>query len=141
MSLPLPIFSDAWAVACAEVLNQNAAYRAAANTWEGAILLLMTPDASPGEERRVYLDLWHGECRSARAALAEDEASARYILSGTEASWKLVLTGKVAPMLAVMTGKLKIAKGSLAELLPYAGAAKELVTSASAIAATFPTAG
>lgn len=136
--MPFPVFSDDWATACADVINKSSAYRAAAATWEGALVLLMTPDAVPGQERRVYLDLWHGDCRAARAAHAEDETSARYVLAGSESAWRLVLTGKIAPLLAIMTGKLKLAKGSLAELLPYTGAAKELVTAASAIEAIFP---
>lgn len=136
--MPFPVFSDDWATACADVINKSSAYRAAAATWEGALVLLMTPDAVPGEERRVYLDLWHGDCRAARAAQLEDETIARYVLAGSESAWRLVLTGKTAPLLAIMTGKLKLAKGSLAELLPYTGAAKELVTAASAIEAIFP---
>ncbi len=136
--MPFPVFSDDWATACADVINKSSAYRAAAATWEGALVLLMTPDTVPGEERRVYLDLWHGDCRAARAAQLEDETSARYVLAGSASAWRLVLTGRTAPLLAIMTGKLKLAKGSLAELLPYTGAAKELVTAASAIEAIFP---
>jgi putative sterol carrier protein len=136
--MPYLVFSEAWAVACAEVINRSGAYRAAATTWEGALVLLMTPEKVPGEERRVFLDLWHGDCRSARAATVDDEAAARYVLAGTESSWRLVLTGRTAPLLAIMTGKLRLAKGSLAELIPYTGAAKELVTAASAIEAIFP---
>jgi putative sterol carrier protein len=136
--MSLPIFSDAWATACADQINRNVAYRAAATTWEGAILLLMMPDKGTGDERRVFLDLWHGDCRLARAASQADESEARYVLAGTESSWRMVLTGKVAPLLAIITGKLKLTKGSLAELLPYTGAAKELVSAAAAIDATFP---
>ncbi len=136
--MPLPVFSDAWASACGEVINRSSAYRAAAQSWEGALVLLMTPDRPPGEERRVFLDLWHGDCRSARTATLADEATARYVLAGSESGWRLVLTGKVAPLLAIMTGKLRLAKGSLAELIPYTGAAKELVTAASMIEASFP---
>jgi putative sterol carrier protein len=136
--MPHPVFSDSWATACAVMINQNPAYRAAAVTWEGAILLLMTPDRAGGEERRVFLDLWHGECRSARAASAADELEARYVLAGTQAAWRMVLTGQVAPLLAIMTGKLRLAKGALAELIPYTGAAKELVSAAAAIDASFP---
>jgi putative sterol carrier protein len=136
--MTLPVFSDAWAAACADQLNRNAAYRAAAATWEGAILLLMTFENAAGGELCVFLDLWHGDCRLARAASLEDEATARYVLAGTESSWRLVLTGKVAPLLAIMTGKLRLIKGSLAELIPYTTAAKELVSAAAAIDATFP---
>lgn len=136
--MPLPVFSGAWAAACADLLSRSTAYRAAATTWEGAILLLMLPDDGTREERRVFLDLWHGDCRSARAAERSDEAFARYVLAGTESAWRLVLTGRAAPLLAIMTGKLKLTKGSLAELVPFAVAARELVAAAAAIDASFP---
>lgn len=141
MTSPAPsphhVFSDEWARACAQVLNQREGYRVAAATWEGAILLVMNGGA-PADARRVFLDLWHGECRLARAAGAEDENAARYVLSGTVQAWQLVLTGSVAPLVAIMTGKLRITKGSLTELIPYVNAAKELVAAAAAVEATFP---
>lgn len=132
-----PIFSDAWARACAELLSGREEYRVAAATWEGAIVLVMAGGAA-GIERRVYLDLWRGDCRVARAAEAADEELARYVLSGTHIAWRQVLTGTLAPLLAIMTGKLKVTKGSLRELMPYAGVAKELVAAAAAVPAVFP---
>jgi putative sterol carrier protein len=119
------------------VLNQREGYRAAAATWEGAILLVMLGDGA-GQERRVFLDLWHGDCRDARAAGPEDEAAARYVLTGTVAAWQQVLTSAVAPLVAIMTGKLRLSKGSLVELIPYVNAAKELVAAAALVQATFP---
>ncbi|HXI20188.1 MAG TPA: hypothetical protein VNH46_03845, partial [Gemmatimonadales bacterium] len=60
MTTPLPfqLFSDAWARACAEALNLRDAYRTAAASWEGAVLLVMQEE---GDEtgRRVFLDLHH----------------------------------------------------------------------------------
>jgi putative sterol carrier protein len=136
--MTLPVFSDAWAMACLLVLNQNSAYREAAATWEGALLLHMAPPPGAPEERRVFLDLWHGECRAARAARPGDENEARYILSGSTSAWRQVLTGRVAPLVAVMTGKLTLTKGSLADLIPYVAAAKELVLTAASVEAVFP---
>ncbi len=139
--MTIPVFSDAWARSCAEALNLNSAYRTAAATWEGAILLRMLP-AFPGDgERLVFLDLWHGDCRAARAAGPDDEAAARYVLAGTTAAWQQVLTGTVPPLLAIMTGKLKLTKGALAELLPYVNAAKELVLTAASVPSLFPVEG
>jgi putative sterol carrier protein len=135
---PLPVFSDDWARACADVLNQRLGYRAAAATWEGAILLMMTAIGPDQGERRVFLDLWHGDCRAARAADPADEAAARYVLSGTVIAWRQVLTGTQAPLIAIMTGKLRLTKGSLVELIPYVNAAKELVAAAALVQATFP---
>jgi putative sterol carrier protein len=134
----VPVFSDAWARACAALINANEAYRLAAREWEGPIVLLMSTDAGPGDDQRVFLDLWHGECREARAATIGDEATARYVLAGASEAWRQVLTGRVPPILALMTGRLRLAKGSLLELLPYVAAAKELVAAASAVLAEFP---
>lgn len=134
----LPVFSHEWASACARLLNGQDGYRASAATWEATLVLTMTSIGADGSERRVYLDLYRGECREARSAAAEDEALARYVLSGTAAAWEQVLTGSVPPLLAIMSGKLVIAKGGLMELMPYVGAARELVSAASLVPASFP---
>lgn len=134
------IFSGPWAQACAEALRNRPAYREAAAAWEGAILLVMAPE--PGEgvagERCVLLDLWHGDCRSARAALPDEESLARYVLVGSPAAWNQVLSGTVAPLMAVMLGRLRLTKGDLTELLPYVGAARELVAAAASVPTVFP---
>lgn len=135
--MSLELFSDAWARACAEAINANDAYRSAAATWEGAILLQIVATES-GSERRVFLDLWRGECREARAGTETDVDTARYVLSGEWTAWRLVLTGGMAPIMAIMMGKLRITKGSLPELLPHVESAKQLVLSAASVAATFP---
>jgi putative sterol carrier protein len=138
MTERLPVFSSEWASACARILNGQDGYRSAASTWEATIVLTMTAIGADGNERRVFLDLYRGECRSARAAVASDEEGARYVLSGTAAAWEQVLTGTLAPLLAIMTGKLRITKGGLMDLMPYVGAAKELVAAAALVPASFP---
>lgn len=92
-------------------------------------MLVMRSDPADGggEERRVFLDLWHGECREARAATEQDEEAARYVLSGAAGDWVKILTGKLPPLMAIITGRLQLTKGSIVALLPYAHAAKELV--------------
>lgn len=131
-------FSDSWARACAGAINASAAYRQAAQTWEGAIMLVMLPEQPAGSELRIWLDLWHGECRAARAATPADEPAARYVLTGSRGIWRQVLEGRVAPLMALMTGKLTVAKGSLAELIPHVASAKELVIAVSSIPAAWP---
>jgi putative sterol carrier protein len=135
--MPISIFSDSWAAACARVLNQSQAYREAAIAWEATVLLVMTPDKE-GEERGVFFDLWRGECRTARAGGGADESLAQYVLTGSQSTWRQVLSGDVAPLLAVMTGRLRLIKGSLVELLPYSHAAKELLAAAAGLEAEFP---
>ena len=133
-----PVFSAPWATACAVAINAAPAYQAAAASWEGAILLEMVPEDVEGSApHQVYFDLWHGECRAARLASPTDAGAARYVLSGSTSAWEQVLSGRVAPLLAVMTGKLKLTRGSLAELLPYVTAAKELVTAVASVPGVF----
>ncbi len=131
------VFSDSWAQACAGAINASAAYRQAAQTWEGAIMLVMLPEQTGGE-LRIWLDLWHGECRAARTASSADEPATRYVLTGSRASWRQVLEGRVPPLMALMTGRLKVAKGSLAELVPHVASAKELVVAAASVPAAWP---
>jgi putative sterol carrier protein len=134
---PLIAFTDAWAAAWAEHLNASAAYRLAAATWEGGVVLEVA-DGAGEPEAAVYLDLWHGACRAGRVATAADRESARYILRGSRGVWQQVLAGKSQPIMAVMTGRLRLVRGDLAGLLPYAGAAKELLSTAGAFETTFP---
>ncbi len=134
------IFTNDWAQLWAEQINTNEGYRKAAEKWEGAIGLVMTADPDMGipEERAVIADLWHGECRSARAGGDTDLEDAPYLIRSTPTIWNKVLAGKTDPIVGLMGKKLELAKGSLFALLPYAKAAKELVNSAIAVDTTFP---
>ena len=129
-------FSRAWAEAWCAALNQSETYRTVAATWEGAITLVVRE--IDGGEQAVYLDLHHGECRAARVATAADRASAAYALEAEPPVWHELLEGRGSPVMALMTGRLKLTKGALAELVPYAGAAKELLTLAAQVETTFP---
>ena len=138
--MPLEPFSIEWAQAWANQLNANPAYKTAAATWEGDIVLAMAADAKYPSlgERAVHLDLWHGACRSARLATPADLEHAKYVIRAEASVWEGVLRGSGAPMMAFLTGKLKLTKGELSSLLPYASAAKELLLSATLIETTFP---
>lgn len=138
--MPAEIFTNDWAELWGTAINDNQAYRKAAAKWEGAIGLVMTADAAMGipDERIVIADLWHGDCRSAWAAGHAALDDVPYLITATPAIWKNVLAGKTDPIVGLMGGKLKLTKGSLFALLPYAKAAKELVASAIAVDTTYP---
>ena len=134
------IFTQEWALRWSEKINQNPSYRKAAATWEGELALIMSADAEMGipDARAVVADLWHGECRNAaaRPATALDEVP--FVIKAPPEVWRNVLAGRTDPIVALMSGKLKLAKGGLFALLPYAKAAKELVVSASQVETVFP---
>jgi putative sterol carrier protein len=134
------IFTDDWADLWTESINANQDYRKAAKRWEGAIGLVMSPDPGMGipEARIVIADLWHGECRGARAATPDELDDAPYSIEASPEVWKGVLAGETDPIVGLMGGKLKLVKGKLFKLLPYAKAAKELVASAIDVDTSFP---
>lgn len=137
--MPAEAFSDEWAKEWGEILNGRPAYREVAGNWEGSVALVMTRDSSANSERKaVFVDLWHGQCRAARTATEADLEEARYVLTGTATSWREVLTGKLAPLMAVMGGKIRLARGSMASLVPHAAAARELVVAATGMETRFP---
>jgi putative sterol carrier protein len=138
--MPAEIFTADWAEHWSDAINDNADYKKAAAKWEGAIGMIMTVDGDMGipSERVVIADLWHGDCRQAWAAASNELDDVPYHIKANPATWKNVLAGKTDPIVGLMGGKLKLSKGSLFALLPYAKAAKELVNSAIAVDTSYP---
>jgi putative sterol carrier protein len=134
------IFTERWAAAWCRALNESPAYRRAAAGWQGAVVLVMLADAALGvaERRRVLLDLHAGSCRGARVASDDDEQAAAYVLEAPAGAWRELLSGRLAPLTALLGGKLRLSRGDLAGLLPYAGAARELVSTAALVQSQFP---
>jgi hypothetical protein len=98
------IFTHEWASLWADSINANASYKQAAATWEGAIGMIMTADSAMGipAERIVIADLWHGDCRGARAATAAELEETPYLISAEPAAWRSVLDEvgeELAPLL------------------------------------------
>jgi putative sterol carrier protein len=138
--MPSELFTLEWAQAWRDQIRANGAYQAAARTWRWPLVLVMKADPGLGlpEERSIYLDLFQGECRDARMATAEDVEQAPFLLSADPRTWRQVLERRLEPIPGLMRGKLKLVKGSLASLLPYILAAKELVESAARVETRYP---
>lgn len=136
----MDVFGAEWAKAWEEKINANAQYRQAAQTWEWPLILTLEKDPSVGldEDRSVYLDLWHGECREARAATKEDFEETPYVISGDPYTWKQIFDRKLEPISTIMRGRLKLVKGNMSILSGYVLAAKYLVESALEIDSQFP---
>ena len=134
------IFTLAWAQAWAGQLNRNPHYRSAAQKWEWPLILILEKDPAHGlpENREIYLDLWHGECREARPAEGNDLQEAPYIISAPLPVWQEILAGQADPMMALTRGRLKLRKGNLLKLARYTQAAKQLLASAVQVETAFP---
>ena len=87
------IFTHEWALDWNDRINENADYKKAAAKWEGAIGLIMTvdPDMGIDEERTVVADLWHGDCRGAKAVSSSEVEDVPYLIKGTPEVWKKVM--------------------------------------------------
>ena len=129
----LPLFGDAWAQRWAAEIAESEAYRRAAAGWEGALVLALPP----AEGGAVWVDLFHGACRGARAATAADRNAAAYVLEAPLPVWQRLLAGSLDPLWALVSGKVRLARGNLAGLVPWATAARELVAAARKVPTAF----
>ncbi len=136
--MEIEAFTELWATAWAALLGESEAYRVSAATWEGSILLVMTAPGPEPRQRAVFLDLWHGVCRVARVATPEDETGADFVLAGSAREWHRLLSGHTPAVMSILTGKLRLQRGSLARLVPYARAAQELLAAAAGMSTVYP---
>lgn len=137
--MPYEMFTLEWAAAWGRQINASDAYRLAAQTWKWPVILTMKEDPALGlPERSIYLDLLKGECREARSASPEDFDATTFVLAADPETWKQVLDGELEPIPGIMRGRIRLTQGSLATLLPYVLAAKELVSAATRVETLFP---
>jgi putative sterol carrier protein len=126
------LFGPAWATALELELAGDDAWRRAAASWKGSLLMVATVDGTPGfaEERTLFLDLAHGNARAVRPALPGDPAAARFVLAAPTTTWIEVLEGDLEPASALMSGRVRLERGSLFSLLPHLEAARRLLACA-----------
>lgn len=132
-------FSEDWARTWCQALNADPAFRAAATTWAGDVTLVMTQSSAPtAPQQAVRVEIRYGECLTAQPAADADLTEASYVLTATGAAWKELLAGRQNPLTALMTGKLRLTRGSLMALMPYAAMARELIRLAIEMNASIP---
>lgn len=135
--MPLKFPSVEWVSELMHQINSDEEYARAASTWEGDLNFVI--ESVPGAERPIviYLDLWHGKCRSGDCT---EEASARpaaYQINAPLTNWKRVISKQVGPIPALVSGQLKV-HGNLAYILRHVRAAQQLVECATRVDTEFP---
>ncbi len=136
-SEPPTLFSEAWAQAYQQAINNNPAYRSASLRWDAGSLAFVI-HASPKDgfltPAAVLLDLHRGNCRAAHSTpLAQAVSRAAFVIEGDYGNWIKVLSGQADPLKMLMRGALRLSKGSMLRLLPFTQSAQELVSSAQRI--------
>jgi putative sterol carrier protein len=127
--------SPEWVAALKGAINNSAAYRDAAKTWEGDFWFIVEAEGDV-PRRLIYLDLWHGECRNAFLAEDENAHNPEFRVSGNVKQWRRVVQREIDPIKALMTNTLKL-KGNFAKIMRSVRAAQELVLCAAAVPTSF----
>ena len=129
--------SQEWLNAFTQEIGKSQAYKEAAKKWEGDLYFVIEPEAALKDKIVVYVDLWHGECRSSALVSDEGEKTPAYRISGLYSVWRRILEKKLDPVQAMMTGKMKV-KGDMAQIMRMPRAAVELVNCVTQFETDFP---
>jgi WS/DGAT/MGAT family acyltransferase len=128
------LFSAEWALACQDAINRSSAYRSASHAWDAgavAFILKAAPEYGYPNATAVSLDLYRGECRAARNVTYRQAISeSTFALEGDYHTWDKLLRGEASPVAMLMNGNLRLRKGSITRLAPFAESAQELLKSA-----------
>jgi putative sterol carrier protein len=118
MSVPFP--SQAWVDGLVDTLNGDARYAEVARNWEGDLLFVIKPDGDRAEagSSHIYLDLWHGKCRSGKYFGPGETSHPKpaFTMTAALAQFLRILGGELDPMQAMMTRRLQVA-GNMAYIL------------------------
>jgi putative sterol carrier protein len=85
----------------------------------------------------LYIDLWHGEARSAYEVADEGEMSPEFTIRAPVSTWRRVIEKKLDPIQGMITGQLKL-KGTMSKIMRFPRAAAELVNCATKVPTDFP---
>lgn len=110
-----------WATALMEKINASEAYQKSSATWEGDIYFEVSDHS-----RFIYLDLWHGECRSASVHDDMSHKKAAFVITAPYKTWMSVVQGKLDPIKGIMSRQLKL-KGNMLKVMKAPQAAIDLV--------------
>ena len=135
MSYPFP--SEDWLLAFKDEINRSDAYRQAAASWEGDFYFVVEPGAGLSQEVLMYIDLWHGEARSAAVASEDGQKKPEFVIRAPINTWRRVIEKKLDPIQGMMTGQLKLT-GTLSKIMRAPKAATELVNCATRVPTEFP---
>ena len=133
----MEVFTDSWTTRFREEINRSDSFRTHGASWEAPIALEMSFRGS-AKPRRVVLRLHRGTCEEAHCTSPDGDEDLELVIRTYVAGWQRILAGRMDPIWGIVSGRLKLVRGSLSDLIPFALAAKALVESAALIDAEFP---
>ncbi len=135
--MPHTFPSAEWVAELVEQVNSSEDYAEAASTWEGDLNFVIEDVPGSDQPLVIYVDLWHGKCRSGRLTDEASAPSAAFTIHAPLANWKRVINKQIGPVPALVSGQLKV-HGNLAYILRHVRAAQQLVECATRVDTVFP---
>ena len=133
--MPYSFPSQEWILALKDALNNSPSYNKIAHAWEGDLLFVI--ERAGGPPVRMYLDLWHGQCREAvMLADGDPDRPAAFRMLAPLDNFIKVLRGQLDPMQAMMTGKLKV-QGNMIAMMKNVPTVLEFVRTAQGLETVF----
>jgi putative sterol carrier protein len=129
--------SQEWVDQLKTELNRSAAYRSSAKTWEGDLFFVVELEGGKNKTAKMYLDLWHGECRAAYMVPDSDSKKAEFLITGASRTFRKIFEKKLDPIQALMTRQLKL-QGDMMKIMRAVKATLDLVKCCSLIDTVYP---
>ncbi|MBC7248035.1 MAG: SCP2 sterol-binding domain-containing protein [Actinobacteria bacterium] len=127
-SPPYIMGTPEWVDQYEKAVQNDAAYKEAAKDWEGSVVIkvLAKPEVGLDKDLYIFMDLWHGDCRSMRIVPPEAGEAGDFVITGEYERWKSVIKKELDTVKGMMQGKLKL-KGDLPTIVRAVKAATRLV--------------
>jgi putative sterol carrier protein len=142
-SKPYIVTTPEWASEFEKKVQTDDRYKVVAKTWEGSVTLVFKadPEAELDEDRFIFMDLWHGECRSVKIVPCEIGRKGDYVLEAKYQRWKRVMKKELNVVKEIATNNLKLVPFNFkkaAKLAAAAQAAIRLVDLSGEVSDKFP---
>lgn len=136
---PYIYFTPEWVALYEKAVQEDEEYREAAKDWEGSVVLHVEADPQYGLEVDLYvfMDLWHGDCRSMRIVPPEAGEAGDFVISGALERWIQVGKKELDSTKGMMQGKLKL-KGDLPSIVRAVRASQRLTDLSASVGGKYP---
>jgi putative sterol carrier protein len=137
---PYVYFTPEWASLYEKIIQEDAEYKDAAKDWEGTVVLHVeaAPEFGQDIDLYVFMDLWHGECRSIRIVPPAAGEAGDFVITGSLERWTQVAKKELDSTKGMMQGKLKL-KGDLPTIVRAVRASQRLTDLSADVGGPFPT--
>ena len=131
----MQIFTDEWAAAFREAINEHPHFRQFAANWElGPIIAIARAEFDFEEDLGLFLGIENGECNFALILSARDAYRAgNYVYEASYETWGHIFDTSEKLIHAFLTGKIKLTKGNMVDLLNTGKVADCLVQAAASL--------